>query len=210
MSNERFSFGDRVRHSNRPEWGIGSVVRVEELPMNGTSSQRLQVRFPGAGVKTLSAGHAPLERVTDEAPPPGRDDAPNQVRLWDKVGETDWLAGVARKRIEESMISLPSEASDPFRDITQRIRFTVRLYRFERTGRGLVDWAVAQTGLDDPLSRFNRHELEQFYDRWAFEREAHLGRLVREAADARIPIGDIVEEAPPAARKVLRRHTPVR
>lgn len=210
MSSERFSFGDRVRHSKRPEWGVGSVVRVEELPVNGATSQRLQIRFPGVGVKTLAAGHAPLERVAAEAKSVEDPDAPSQVRLWDKVGETDWLAGVAQKKIEETMISLPSEASDPFRDIGQRLRFTVKLYRFERTGRGLIDWAVAQTGLDDPLSRFNRHELERFFDRWAYEREAHLARLVREASDARLPIDDIAKDAPPAARKVLRRHSSAR
>jgi len=210
MSSERFSFGDRVRHSTRPEWGIGSVVRVEELPMNGTTTQRLQVRFPGVGVKTLAAGHAPLERVTVESEPVDTAESESKVRLWDKVGETDWLAGVTQKKIEQTMISLPPEASDPFRDIGHRLRFTVRLFRFDRTGRGLVDWAVAQTGLDDPLSRFTRHELEQFFDRWAFERDAHLARLVREAADARVSIDDIVKDAPPAARPLLRRHSAVR
>ena len=34
MSNERFAFGDRVRHSKRPEWGIGSVVKAEDLSVN--------------------------------------------------------------------------------------------------------------------------------------------------------------------------------
>ena len=45
MPKEIFEFGDRVRLQRRPEWGIGSVVKVEAAMLNGTRSQSVSVRF---------------------------------------------------------------------------------------------------------------------------------------------------------------------
>jgi hypothetical protein len=210
MSNERFAFGDRVRHATRPEWGVGSVVKTEELPINGKVSQRVSVRFPGVGVKRLSAAHAELERVTDEASENTGADEAHPVEVWGGIEKSDWLAPVAQRKIDEAMITLPRKATDPFIDVRERIRFTLTLFRFDRTGRALIDWAVAQTGLDDPMTRFNRHELEQFFDRWAFERDAHLGRLLQEAGGAQFHLEELLEKAPPPARKAVRRIASVR
>ena len=63
MADDCFGFGDRVRNRKRPEWGVGSVVKAENASVNGHAGQRLSVRFPSVGVKTLSTGHADLERV---------------------------------------------------------------------------------------------------------------------------------------------------
>jgi hypothetical protein len=210
MSKQGFAFGDRVRHAKRPEWGIGSVVKVEDAPVGGEPSQRVSVRFPNAGVKVLSTLHAELEHVAepDTASPNGEETS--AVAVWDRVRESDWLAGVAERKIEEAMIALPLEVRDPFRSMRQRLESTLALYRFERTGRGLVDWAVAQTGLNDPLSRFNRHELEQFFDRWAFERDAHLARLVQDVESDKALLEELSAKAPPAARSALRRRAAVR
>ena len=210
MSSERFEFGDRVRHAERPEWGTGSVVRAEDVTIKGQPSQRLSVRFPNIGVKTLVSGHAPLKRVTEEAPPePGGEEA-TPVADWDKVGQADWLAGVAQRKIEEAMISLPAEARDPFATVARRLAFALGLYRFDRSGRGLSEWAVAQSGLADPLTRFNRHELERFFDRWAFERDAHLARLLQEATLEPRLIEKLLAQAPPEAEKAVRRLMAVR
>jgi hypothetical protein len=214
MSEDRYAFGDRVRHAKRPEWGIGSVVKAEHGAVNGQNGQngqRLSVRFPGVGVKTFVTGHAELQRVTEdvgEVHADGTSDHP--VRLWDRIADAEWLAPVAQRKIEEAMISLPSEARDPFRTAEQRLTYTLSLYRFDRTGRGLVDWAIAQTGLDDPLSRFNRHELEQYFDRWAFERDAHLGRVLQEFDGDPARLDALLAKAPPAARKAVRRHSALR
>ena len=210
MSNERFGFGDRVRHVRRPEWGIGSVVKCEDVTLNGTPTQRLSVRFPGLGVKTLSTAHADLQRVAAleaRAPEEGED---KRVELWEQLGKSDWLAGVAQRKINEAMTSLSEEVRDPFNSLRQRLITTLGLYRFERTGRGLMDWAVAQSGLEDPLSRFNRHELEEYYDRWTVERDAQLDRLLQEAAGDQHLIDEALTTAPPAARKAVRRRASVR
>jgi len=210
MSSERFEFGDRVRHGERPEWGTGSVVRAEDVTIKGQPSQRLSVRFPNIGVKTLITAQAQLKRVTEGAPPePGGEEA-TPVADWDKVGQADWLAGVAQRKIEEAMISLPAEARDPFAPVARRLAFALGLYRFDRSGRGLSEWAVAQSGLADPLTRFNRHELERFFDRWAFERDAHLARLLQEATLEPRLIEKLLAQAPPDAEKAARRLMAVR
>jgi hypothetical protein len=68
-----------------------------------------------------------------------------------------------------------------------------------------VDWAVAQTGLDDPLSRFSRQELEQHFSRYVTERDAHLGRLLAETRNDMPTINAALENTPPAALDAARR-----
>jgi hypothetical protein len=211
MIQQKFSTGDRIRHAGRPEWGIGTVMKVEQLPVNGQASQRLSIRFPNAGVKTLVTGHADLQ-LADDSADPFDGDAPS-VRAWDKLNDSEWLAPMAQRKIDQAMISLPPEVRDPFNSLQKRLILTMGLYRFDRSGRGLMDWAVAQTGLDDPLTRFSRQDLEQRFDRWVFERDAHLAKLLQEA---RAPGNDpgvlsaAIKNAPPAAQEIVRRLTATR
>ncbi len=65
MSQHDYQPGDRVRHQQRPERGVGSVTKVERCTTNGREAQRLSVRFPNAGLKALNTAHAPLARVGD-------------------------------------------------------------------------------------------------------------------------------------------------
>ncbi|MCP3903822.1 MAG: DUF3553 domain-containing protein [Planctomycetes bacterium] len=206
MSAPRFGFGDQIRHRERPEWGIGSVVRVEDVRLNGEASQRLSIRFPNAGVKTLTSTHAALERVEVQTSNNEADDGDDHpVGVWDRVRESGWLAPVAERKIEEAMVQLPAESRDMFLPVRERLAKALALYRFDRTGRGLIDWAVAQTGLDDPLSRFNRHVLEQYFDRWAAERDGHLSRVLQEAAAEPRLLDELLAAAPEAARTAARR-----
>ena len=171
-----FKYGDRIRHLKRPEWGVGSVMKVEDVRTNGVAVQSLTVRFPSHGIKRLTS-EAQVEAISStdangvEPPLHGSNGA---AAAWKQIDDGDWLAPVAQRKIQEVMTALPEEASDPFNSITQRLIFTLNLYRFDKSGRGLIDWAVAQCGLDDPLSRFSRQDLEQLFDRWMTVREAHL------------------------------------
>ena len=205
MSVERFEFGDQVRHTTKPEWGIGTIVKAENSAVGGKLGQRLSIRFPGVGVKVLDASAAPLERVEQTAAPSTNGEPNHAVRAWGHLTESDWLGPLAQRKIEQAMIELPEEVRDRFNGLRHRLTFMLSLYRFDRTAHSLVDWAVAQTGLDDPLSRFNRHELEQFFDRWAFERDAHLGRLMREAGGNQRLLESVLAEALPAAKKAAKR-----
>ena len=71
-------------------------------------------------------------------------------------------------------------------------------------------WAVAQTGMDDPLSRFNRHELEQFYERWMWERDRHLVKILDEARKSNEPVDDLISKAPNSVRRGIKRVSPAR
>lgn len=209
MSEQKFSHGDRIRHSGKPEWGIGTVTKVEQLPVNGQASQRLSIRFPNAGLKTLVTTHAPLERVDEAADPFAAGDQ-HSVKIWDKMNESEWLAPMVKRKVEEAMLSLPSEVRDPFNSMQKRITIMLSLYRFDRSSRGLMDWAVAQTGLDDPLTRFTRQELEQRFERWAHERDGYLAKMIQEtrssgAGNDQAVLMNALKSAPPMAQDTVRR-----
>lgn len=216
------SVGDKVRHRQRPEWGIGSVTKLETMTIKGVRDMRIWIRFPNAGLKTMLASVAPLERAQlDRADAPGAAaPLPRDVPAVNDLEETlvarearqegGWLGGVAKRKPEDAMTSLPVTASDPFLTFEKRLEFVLGLYRFEPTGGKLIDWAVAQSGLDDPLSRFNRHELEVFFERWAFERDVVLSRLVQEAKKVTGGTAHLearLAGASPAVQKALRRFT---
>ena len=211
MSEQRFAFGERIRHRLRPEWGVGNVTKVADVTENGVACQRLSVRFPNAGVKTLLTAHAPLERV-EAAVTSGEGglladvgERGSRLEHWAALPESDWLAPVAQRKIAEVMADVPEAARDPFRSVEQRLRSTLDLFKYERSGAGLIDWAVAQSGLADPLGRFNRHELEQYFDRWCAERDTHLGRLLQEAREQRCDVTALLRTAPGGAGRALRR-----
>jgi hypothetical protein len=204
MMDRKFQSGDRVRHRRRPEWGIGSVVKAEGVTANGQRAQRISIRFPNAGLKTLSTAHAELELVGDGH---GLNGSGHPLAGWEKLDQSEWLAPLARKKVEEALASLPPDARDPFNSVRTRLELSLDLYRFERTGRSLIDWAVAQTGIDDPLSRFSRQELEQHFDRYAAERDGHLARLLQEARAEPSLLDEILASSPRAAHLAVRRLT---
>src|SRR5262245_23889564 len=55
--------GDKVRHPKRPEWGVGEVTRIEHVTREGKPDQRVWVRFPSVGLKTLLVSVAAPEAV---------------------------------------------------------------------------------------------------------------------------------------------------
>lgn len=206
MSDRKFEYGDRVRHTRRPEWGVGSIVKTEEMTVNGLRTQRVSVRFPNAGLKILSTAHAELRLVTDD----GAADSHGQEHPlgdWQKFDESDWLGDVARRKVDEAMVSVAPEVRDPFNSLRQRLGACLDLYRFERTGRSLIDWAVAQSTLEDPLTRFTRHELELLFDQWATQRENQLDKLLQKAKGEPELVKELLGSAPSAAQKAVRRLT---
>lgn len=207
MSDRSFEYGDRVRHTKRPEWGIGSIVKAENMTVNGRPTQRVAVRFPNAGLKTISTGHAELQLVNEDGDLHGSNDTVQPVAALDKMKESEWLGDVAQRKVDEVMVAVTPEVRDPFNSLKQRLGACLDLYRFDRSGRGLIDWAVAQSGLDDPLSRFTRHELEVLFDQWACQRENHLQRLLQESGSKAAKIDELFPKAPRDARDAVRRLT---
>lgn len=196
MVSKDWTKGDSVVHAAKPEWGAGEVLVAESISHEGKPVQRLTIRFSRAGTKTISTAFADL-RPASEMPylPEPASEKP------------DPLAQVALSAsVEELMTKLPDNATDPFRGLRQRLSSTLDLYRFADNGATLLDWAAIQTGLKDPLSRFNRHELEQWFSRFKMELDNHLKKLVKDARkqDPQA-LEAVTAAATPTARQALRR-----
>lgn len=218
MSNHIYQFGDKVLHTKRPEWGIGSVSKVEESLINGERAQRLTIRFPNAGLKTIVAatgnGLSPdLKKIEDNSQAHVNGEATpsdSSVEQWMRMSQSEWLNPLAQRKIREAMTRVPEDCTDAFISLRRRLTNTFALYKFDKSGRGLIDWAVAQSGLDDPLSRFTRQELEQLFDRWASEREAHLAKLLHSTHDDKALLREALAEAPRSAQAAVKKHLAVR
>ncbi len=117
-----------------------------------------------------------------------------------------WLDEIASVSPDKAMARLPEACHDPFTNTEARLRATAEQFRFQPTGASILDWAAAQTGLNDPLSRFSRHELEQFFRRYADNRAEHLRALADELRKQDpAAIDRALAGAPPAARDALKR-----
>jgi hypothetical protein len=55
------------------------------------------------------------------------------------------------------------------------------------------------------MSRFSRHELEQFFQRWRFALDAQLGKLLQEARREPGALDEASRGAPPAGLAAVRR-----
>lgn len=201
MQTTSYKIGQRVRHCKRPEWGVGSIIKIEVISRDGRPDRRIWIRFPNVGEKTVLASMAELEHVEgDGAMGVG---APSFA---DAHAQSDggWLGQISKRKPEHIMTALPDSATDPFLPLRRRLQNVFALYRFD-SGPRLIEWAVAQSGLNDPLSQFNRHELESFFQRWRFALDAHLGRLMQEARREPGVLEDAMKGAPPAAAGVVRK-----
>lgn len=203
----KYKPGERVRHPGKPEWGVGEVTKVELITRDGMPDRRVWIRFPSEGTKTVLASVAGLELVEDTEVIVNEGDT-----LLDRQSshETGWLGAIAKNKPEDAMTSLPDRAADPFLSAKGRLEFIYGLYRFNRNGGSLIEWAIAQSGLDDPMSRFNRHELEQFFDRWSWERDRILARTLDECRKSGEQIEILLKQAPAAARRGFKKAAPAR
>jgi hypothetical protein len=159
-----FQPGDKVRHSAKPQWGLGRVERADRVSHDGQEAQKLVVTFPNHGRVTLHTGFAPLTLANAPNPPSTQPMAETALPI---------------PALLETLKTLPEPATDPLRSLAGRLGATLDLYRFTTEPRSLLDWAVAQTGLEDPLSHLNRHELEQAFGAFAVRRDKHLRDLLR-------------------------------
>ncbi len=188
--------GDRVRHAGRPEWGLGTIQSAEAAVLDGKQCQRVIVAFDRVGTRTLSTAFADLRSAADL--PPVANDRPDA---------SDPLAmRMDQIPAEQRLFAIPEEASDPFASGRSRLAATLALYRFTDLGASLLDWAAMQTGMKDPLARFNRHELEQHFKRFQVNLDGHLKKLVRDLKRQEpAVVQELTQNASPAARQALRR-----
>lgn len=192
MAANVWSRGDRIVHASRPEWGHGQVLSAENSSHEGRPCQRLTIRFERAGTKTLSTAFAELKPAAGAfvaASIVAEPVAEPVARRSDAVAAPAPAASKATEvdaplldplNLAQAMTKLPEHVRDPFIPLRKRVASTLELYRFSESGGALLDWAASQTGLKDPLSRFNRHELEQWFQRFKMEADGHLRKLARE------------------------------
>ncbi len=199
MQTTSFKIGEKVRHSKRPEWGVGSIVKLEVITREGRADRRIWIHFPNVGEKTVLASMAELEHVEERDPHGAPTLADAHAR-----SEGGWLGAIDRKKPNDLMTQLPDAATDPFIPLRRRLQNTLALYRFDG-GSKLIDWAVAQSGLNDPMGQFTRHDLEAFFQRWRFALDAHLGKLLQEARREPGVLEEASRGAPPAATAAIRK-----
>jgi hypothetical protein len=211
-----WSIGDRVVHTGKPEWGAGGVKSATKTTQDGRPCQLLSIRFDRAGLKTISTAFAnliPAEEAASLTPEPLL--APSSPNDGESARhgvskEDDFTArlmgGQGTADIKQAMTRLPDAATDPFTTPLDRLKATLALYRFQPTGGSLLDWAAMQSGLADPMSRFNRHELEKFFESFVIVRDNQLRKVAGEARKLD-PNGasGLMRQAPASAQQALRR-----
>lgn len=212
----RFQIADRVLHPGKPEWGVGTVASASNSEQDGVACQRLAIRFDRAGLKTISTAFVTLKRVAGDPPPDAASAAPRPpngaagsfVPAGD--GRDPFAApsptGVPDdpREVRRLMTAIPDDAVDPFQTPGARLRSVLGLYRFEQTPASLIDWAAAQSALSDPLSRFSRQELEEYFSDFRRTLDKALAKAVHDAGKVDpSELRAIAQGAPPAGQRAL-------
>lgn len=208
-----WNIGSKVRHSGCPEWGVGVVTAAQSLVQEGVRCQRLTIRFDKVGSKTISTAFANLLGASDS---PAFATAPNSSSAFSNIGSaqgsnpmtsTDSILNrEAKAATEETFLRLPELATDPFATLSKRAAATLALYRFTPSGASLLDWAVMQSGMRDPLSRYNRHELETLFHRFRQNLDAHARKTLKELKKLDpAAFSQVLSQAGPEAQAAVRR-----
>jgi hypothetical protein len=211
----QFARGDKVVHTRRPEWGQGVVDHATAIVHEGRAAQRLVVVFAHYGRVTVNTALAPLL----PAPAAGAVQPVGAARQESHTlptggGGGGWLANLSHTNPKGELWQLPDALTDPFAPLSRRLAATLDTFRYSADAhdpasqRSLLDWAIAQTGLHDPLSKYTRHDLEQAFPHYTRDRDNHLFELVRLIKRQGKP--ELVEQAKqhcpnPAARSALER-----
>ncbi|WP_432799255.1 DUF3553 domain-containing protein [Poriferisphaera sp. WC338] len=170
---EQYQRGDKLFHLKRPEWGQGVVAQATTITHEGNLAQRLSIDFPNKGRVVINTAVAPLATQ-------GNFTDMNTTGLQEKksggwLGALEKAAGVSTAK---ELWDLPEKLSDPFLSNMERLVATLETFRFSTEPRSLIDWAIVQTSLNDPLSKYTRHELEQAFPRFERDRNLHLKTIV--------------------------------
>jgi hypothetical protein len=195
MSSINWSFGDRVTHADRPEWGEGQITSIQPVVIEGRTTQRLTIRFERAGIKKLAAAVANI-RPAKNKPQPSNSAAPAASQDPQKIGDLE---------LADRLSKMPDDALDPFISLEDRLVYSLGLYRFSDQGGSLLDWAAMQTGLADPLSRILRHDLEVHYAKFRRNLDRHTGDLVSQLMrQDKAAVRNAGSKAPPQGQQALR------
>jgi len=207
-----FQPNDQLQHPGKPEWGTGTVLAIQPASHEGKPCQRLTVRFAGAGKKTINTAFASLVLLGEPKPATPQSRPKPNVRPSKPPPPPPGSAPQSPDKAEmiRRLSQLPDSLTDPFRDLQSRLTETLEHYRTQPDDRGLLQWASIQTGLADPMSILNRHELEEHFANQRIRLDRHLKSLLDEARRDRLDTRPIIAAAPPGAQQAIRRINPGR
>ena len=168
--NNRYRAGDEVVHPSRPEWGTGIIRRTDTIVSADGGAQRLTVDFPNRGRVIINTAIATLIPKEGTA----------SMSTHTSGGWLGTLEQASKNSPTHELWDLPDAMTDPFTSMAQRLSATLDSFRFSTAPRSLIEWACAQTGLQDPLSKYTRQQLEQHFSRFARDRDLHLKQLVQQ------------------------------
>lgn len=151
--------GQRVCNPARPEWGSGTVLRVQPVTVDGRPVHRVSIQF--------ATGHRTI------VVPPGQLAAPQA----EPTRQAGWLDQVAHRAPDDRLASLPEAVREFLGTAAQRIVVLARLYTLDEDGPGLLRWARSQTGVADPLAHWTRDELRAAFEEFCRRRDALLREL---------------------------------
>jgi hypothetical protein len=177
--------GRRVCNPARPEWGVGTVLRVQTMTVDGQPVHRVSVQF--------ATGHRTV------VVPPGR--------LVEPQGEptraAGWLDQAGRRTLDDRLTNLPESVREFLGTCTQRIVVLSRLYTLGDDGTALLKWARSQAGVADPLSHWTRDEIRAAFDEFCRRRDALLRELAATLRQTQGPaaVRDALAEVPDEARE---------
>ncbi len=194
-----------MRHPKFPEWGSGAVIKVENTANDGEPTTRVTVRFSSKGLKSFVGDQLPLELLASEHQMPGDHSCTRPAIAVVEDLERSGLTQAVEQKLLEIMHAIPMACRDPFNTAEHRLRRTFELYKYDMSGRGLMEWAMAQTGMDDPLTRFSRPELEVFFKNYSHELNQHLAKLLSEMHEEKTTVQRLLEEAPVRAKRAVER-----
>ena len=179
-----FKVGDKVAHPKKPEWGTGVVVDAQPASHNGVEAQRLRVDFANKRNTTINTAIAPLvsgdQLNANHTPMPkglGQDMSMSTNTSKPGSGWLDELEGSNGGKRE--LWDIPDACDDPFSSDEEQLDATLDTFKYSTDPGPLFKWAVVQTGLDDPLTKYTRVELEQAFPRYTRDRDNRLFELVR-------------------------------
>lgn len=163
-------------HPRRPEWGQGVIRQASAIRHDGQAAQRVVIDFMHHGRATVNTAFVSLDLKETEGSMTRTESSTAVAGSSDSQG---WLGSLGGDQAGKGQLwELPDAMTDPFASLASRLQATLDSYRFSTEARSLIDWAVAQSGLTDPLSQYTRHDLEQVFPRFQRDRDRHLAQLV--------------------------------
>lgn len=169
--------GRKVRNAARPEWGLGTVLRVEATRVNGVDAHRVLIQFDKVGSRPLIV---PPARLLPPAAEPQRAEG--------------WLESLGKSTLDDRLRQLPEAVLEVLGSLPQRLLAAVPLYRYTEEPASLLRWACDQSGAADPLSLWTRDELLSAFGDFCVERDSHFRNLAAQLQ---------ISEGPDALRQTL-------